>query len=326
MPAQDTTPLLSDYHGLPLHTGITQVREPPSIAREASHSVWPWLSQRALVFLRASIVVYLTALTPVLFSNKVAESAAKNLTLWSILFDFSTISHVLQWLWHLMSFLWSFKYHSEGFETDEDHRRFLSRALSILSPCTRSSTSNFYYTVLYTAAYIATVLNAIIYWAVLVPHEHGGSSQDEAFGNCWFKILSTIHLYGVSPIIASGEVVFLNSIEHQRPLSSQVLPVVFLLSNYLGWAAIGNTMTGHYPFFWMDPQEMGGTKLVAAYGSGFVAMGPAAFAAMRGLTLLRDNLAKYFSRRGQYIQIHDSEDDEEHVSIRPGNVSARDHV
>jgi hypothetical protein len=50
---------------------------------------------------------------------------------------------------------------------------------------------------------------------------------------------------------------------------------MFLLAGYLGWAAIGNTMTGHYPFFWMDPEEMGSARLVAAYAAGFVGMGPA---------------------------------------------------
>lgn len=50
---------------------------------------------------------------------------------------------------------------------------------------------------------------------------------------------------------------------------------MLLLVGYLGWAAIGHTMTGHYPLFWMDPKEMGGAGLVAACASGFVGLGSA---------------------------------------------------
>lgn len=49
---------------------------------------------------------------------------------------------------------------------------------------------------------------------------------------------------------------------------------MLLLAGYLGWAALGHSLTGRYPFFWMDPEEMGNSGLVVAYAAGFVAMGP----------------------------------------------------
>jgi len=106
---------------------------------------------------------------------------------------------------------------------------------------------------------------------------------------------------------------------------SHVFSTMSVLAGYLGWAAIGNTMTGRYPFFWMDPSLMGSTGLVAAYAAGFVAMGPAsesfacdglrwdanepflaAFAVIYGLTSLRDKLATHASRRQGYSRIPDS--------------------
>lgn len=105
MPNQETTPLLSDDHVLPLHAGALKDQNPSSIDFDTSHSVWPWLSQRALLFLRGGILVYLTAITPVLFQYKVAENTAKDQTPWSLLFDFSATSHTLQWMWLLMSFV-----------------------------------------------------------------------------------------------------------------------------------------------------------------------------------------------------------------------------
>ncbi|KAJ4289386.1 hypothetical protein N0V88_006866 [Collariella sp. IMI 366227] len=236
MPNQETTPLLSDHHVLPLHAGAAKAEDPPSIDFGAAHSVWPWLSQRALLFLRGGLLVYLTAVTPVLFQYKVAEHAAKR----------------------------------------------------------PDSMDNFNYTLLYTAAHIANVMNAIIYWAILVPHSHDGSSQGQALGECWRKSLSIVHLYSLSPVIASSEVVFLNSIEHQRPLLGHFVSVI--------------------------------TKLVAAYASGFVAMGAAAFAAMYILTSLRDKAASHLNQRGQYIQIVDEEDDEAHGVGPTSDEATRDRV
>ncbi len=48
---------------------------------------------------------------------------------------------------------------------------------------------------------------------------------------------------------------------------------MLLLAAYLAWAAIGHTVTGQYPLFWMDPKEMGGAGLVAACALLFVVMG-----------------------------------------------------
>jgi hypothetical protein len=48
---------------------------------------------------------------------------------------------------------------------------------------------------------------------------------------------------------------------------------MLFLVGYLGRAAIGHAMTGRYAFFWMDPEEMGSARLVAACASGFVGMG-----------------------------------------------------
>jgi len=49
---------------------------------------------------------------------------------------------------------------------------------------------------------------------------------------------------------------------------------MFVLSCYLGWASFGHTLTGEYPFFWMDREAMGYTEIVVAYCAGFVGMGP----------------------------------------------------
>jgi hypothetical protein len=49
------------------------------------------------------------------------------------------------------------------------------------------------------------------------------------------------------------------------------LALALSLAGYLGWGSIGKCLTGHHPFFWMNPEEVGKTGL-AAYVSGFVGL------------------------------------------------------
>jgi len=39
---------------------------------------------------------------------------------------------------------------------------------------------------------------------------------------------------------------------------------------YLGWAAIGKALTGEFPFFWLDEEEVGSKEAVTTYCVGFV--------------------------------------------------------
>jgi hypothetical protein len=105
MPSQETTPLLSDHQALPLHNGTRQTQGSVPISVLVSRSAWPGLSSRALHFLRAGILAYLAALVPMLVRYKAAEKAAANVTPWSILFDFSMLSYILQLHWHLLSYV-----------------------------------------------------------------------------------------------------------------------------------------------------------------------------------------------------------------------------
>jgi hypothetical protein len=108
MPAKEAMPLLSNRQGLlPLHTGPSQLfaEFATPIPAQVYRSAWPWIGQRAVVFSRAVILVYLTVLFPLLVYSKLAESAAANQTRWNVLFDFWIIAHLLQWLWHVESFV-----------------------------------------------------------------------------------------------------------------------------------------------------------------------------------------------------------------------------
>lgn len=47
-----------------------------------------------------------------------------------------------------------------------------------------------------------------------------------------------------------------------------------LLAAYVGWAAVGKRVTGHGPYFFLDPDVVGSSGQVALYSTGLVALGP----------------------------------------------------
>lgn len=49
---------------------------------------------------------------------------------------------------------------------------------------------------------------------------------------------------------------------------------MFFSGLYLGWAAIGSVLTGVYPFFWLNEDEVGSREAVVANCIGFVALSP----------------------------------------------------
>lgn len=59
-----------------------------------------------------------------------------------------------------------------------------------------------------------------------------------------------------------------------QAIGSHLLGLVFLAGAYLGWAAIGQLLTGWYPFFWLDAAEVGSEEAVTVYCIGFVLLAP----------------------------------------------------
>lgn len=56
---------------------------------------------------------------------------------------------------------------------------------------------------------------------------------------------------------------------------------MFLSGLYLAWGAIGKSITGAYPFFWMDEAQVGSKEAVSVYCIGFVLLAPTSKLSMR---------------------------------------------
>ncbi|KAK0715068.1 hypothetical protein B0H67DRAFT_233442 [Lasiosphaeris hirsuta] len=293
-----------------LPIGSAHVQDHPIFLR-VCHSPWSGISQTGLVYLRATILAYLTALGIMLLRYKAeyqinifdeGEEAGGEFTYWQIIFQFSTLAFFFLWLYHLVAFSWSFT-HLFYPDVDDNDTRWESRVLRRMSPPVQTihSRKRFYFSLFYTVVHVVVFMNVIIYWTVLVPNGYGrfpegeaeeDSSMDEFFGSGWFQPFCHINLWVVTALIAFIEILGLNSIRRQVPVASHVFSIMFILAGYLGWAAFGKILTGEYPYFWMDPEKMEYTEIVVGYSASFVILGAIVFAFIYGLIGMRENATR----------------------------------
>ncbi|KAH8895834.1 hypothetical protein GQ53DRAFT_854040 [Thozetella sp. PMI_491] len=299
------TPLLHDRQGLPVPIGSATVQDHPIFLR-ACHSPWSLINQSALTYIRAFIVAYLTAVGGMLIDFKLQRDDPH--TNWRILWQFSSMSFLLMWLYHVTVFCWTFT-HLYYPDIAADDRRWESILLRGMAPPvqTTHSRKRFYFSLFYTAVHVFTFMNTIIYWTVLVPQDHGhlpqsgspsGHPVHDFFGDGWFKPFCIINQWGITTLIAMIEILGLNSIKRQVPVPSHIFGLMFLCAAYLGWAAFGKILTGHNAFFWMDPELVKYREVVAAYSAAFVSLGSGMFSFMYGLIGMRENLTKKESNGG----------------------------
>ena len=110
---------------------------------------------------------------------------------------------------------------------------------------TARSRKRFYFSLFYTIVHVVVFMNALIFWTVLVPQDHGhlpkkgddaeelsgvfkplgcGSTRmlliDEAdvgdfFGDGWFEPFCVLNLWGFTAFLAFVEILVLNSVKRQ---------------------------------------------------------------------------------------------------------------
>jgi len=59
-----------------------------------------------------------------------------------------------------------------------------------------------------------------------------------------------------------------------QSVGSHMLSLMGLSGLYLAWAAVGKSVTGESPFFWMDEAQVGSKEAVSLYSIGFVLLAP----------------------------------------------------
>ncbi|KAJ2977346.1 hypothetical protein NUW58_g7838 [Xylaria curta] len=309
--ASDTTPLL------PQSSREPQAPQGDShpITLRACHSPWRAINQKTLFGGRFAITAYLASVVGVALKYKLEREDVHSG--WRIPFEFSSVSLLVQFLYHLVTLAWTgvHTFQPTSAEPDEDSESstvgaFFSR---LLSPPNRvSNLEHFIFSMLYTVSHVFPWLNGIMYWSVLVPSGHGGFKipkfphHHHDVGNSTgvfydpnkglfeeddIKAFSILNIWSITAIIAFVEVAFLNSIRRQSPVVGHVIGTLVAGGLYLAWAGIGKLATNHWGLFFLDPELMGNsTGAAVAAAGGFLLAAPIVFTYMQGLIVMREAL------------------------------------
>jgi hypothetical protein len=123
----------------------------------------------------------------------------------------------------------------------------------LLSPPRQCATSKkrVFFSIFYTAAVTYPHVITLVYWLILVPHQHNEGTLpfllkglaifhshtcvvDDVFGHGWFRTFLTINTFVINSLIALIEVLFLSSIRRQevsRNIFGDSLRLTFLVAD-----------------------------------------------------------------------------------------------
>ncbi|RKU46259.1 hypothetical protein DL546_006354 [Coniochaeta pulveracea] len=211
----------------------------------------------------------------------------------AIAFQFSTVSFIMLYLYHLLVFCWTITHF--GWENMDDMAgsQWDMRVVRALSPPVQKphEHKDLYFSLFYTTVHVFSLVSALVFWAVLVPTGHGSLNSLDGvviwgklvapFSSGWLQSFCVINLYGVTVLLVLLEILLLNSIK--CPVS-----LVFFSGLYLCWAALGERVTGRSPYFFLDSEAMGGTGHAIAASAGFISLAPTVLSVIYGLTALRE--------------------------------------
>ncbi|KAG6007690.1 hypothetical protein E4U21_005651 [Claviceps maximensis] len=312
-----STPLLS---GSNLPAPIIMQDHP--VFLRASHSAWRWIDQKALVILRGVVVGYLAAAASMTGHYKLMEETGKSGL--SNLFDFSMISSAMVLIYHLLTFSWTYThlYFPEPAEVEGRVERFIVNAMS-LPQNMGSQRKQFYFNLFHSATTVFCFMNSTIYWFITRQHDTGAAAAavasevaskfidsavdvkslasaisipdapfSDLLGEGWLKAFIMINLHAANSFVMVVEMLFFNSIKRPLSVGSHMLSLMALSGLYLGWAAIGKSVTGEAPFFWMDEAQVGSKEAVSLYSIGFVLLAPMMYILMQGFIGIRESLLR----------------------------------
>lgn len=311
------TPLLAGSNnggGLPAPGGYKT--DHPVFLR-ACHSPSQFLPQNRLVYVRGFVVAYLIASGIMLAFFKAREDHT-DCSGWHNVFDFAIVTFSLLVTYSLVVSSWTFT-HLYFPNIEDRHGGWEYAILRVMSvPRELSSLrKQYYFNLFYAATCVATFINTFYYWVITRPHNLEGQPEppsasstpgastmrsplgypphhydhpfSDLFGEGWFASFNVINLYAVTTVIAVFEIFVLNSIKRPASTSPIVFGLILLSFLYLGWAAIGQLVTGCYAFFWLSEEEAGSRETVVAYCIIFVLMAPIMFALFYGLVGMRES-------------------------------------
>ncbi|EFY95902.1 hypothetical protein X797_010896 [Metarhizium robertsii] len=315
-----STPLLSQ-NGLPAPV----IMQDHPVFLRCSHSPWRWIPQNALVGLRGCVLAYLVATSVMTGHYKMNVEESEDSPL-ANMFDFSLISYAMTFMYHLITFAWTFThlYYPEPNEVEGRAERWIIKTMS-LPRNMASQRKQFHFNLFYIATTVFCFMNSTIYWFVTRQHDAGDAANvaskvaanvigasvnmssaatlpdtpfSDLFGEGWFTGFMKINMHAINSCIMTIECLFFNSIKKPHAIGSSILCTAALSGLYLVWGGIGKSVSGKFPFFWMDEEQVGSKEAVSLYCTGFVGLSVMMFALMHGFVGIRESLTRRSESRG----------------------------
>ncbi|KAE8442242.1 hypothetical protein EG329_003713 [Mollisiaceae sp. DMI_Dod_QoI] len=252
------------------------------------HSPWLGINQKALVGLRGLTAAYLV----VSFLMIIDYELRRNKHGWLTIFEFSNVQYLIQALYHIIAFTWTFMhlhYPHHASQTQTVSTRF-QRFLS--PPRQHATTKNrTWFSIFYSAANTFPYTSALIHWAILIPKNKTSIPADQIFNHGWFTSFFVINKWGISALIAFIEILFFSSIRCQETIGAHILGLSILSWIYVAWAFVGYIVTDQYPYFFFDHKQVGWEYAVGSW-AGFAVITDVFFFFVYGLTALRQQFTK----------------------------------
>ncbi|KAI6313733.1 hypothetical protein MCOR34_005178 [Pyricularia oryzae] len=311
---------------LPDPNGVNGVEEDrvPIFLRTA-HSPWPYLMQNVLCYIRGLLVLLLTGASCIVLYHKLHirthhrdEQDEYNHSLLQSLFQFSSITLFMMTLYQCMVFGWTFM-HFHYPNGGQGYSGIKAKLLNAAAPPEQrpNSPKSLFFSLYFTISHVAAFMNTFIYVTVLAPHGHGiGKNEKQSEGSSagdkdkpgngnngnndghrvividdnTLRNLALISLFVLPSVVALLEILFLNSIKPQIPLSTHIQAVNLFAMVYLVWAYIGMSITGHDPFLVFDPPRLASNTVLAV--SSFAGLASGMFSVMHALISFREAIIK----------------------------------
>ncbi|KAI1326433.1 hypothetical protein F5Y16DRAFT_410840 [Xylariaceae sp. FL0255] len=302
--SSDTDPLLPRTES----AEAEQQADSHPITVRVCHSQWKSIDGHVLVGLRSLVAAYLTAVAGVALKYKLEAQDDHNG--WRIPFQFSTVSFIIMWTYHIIASIWTtlHTFHPDAADQRDVFRTFLS------PPVKLNAAGKYFFSLFYTTATVFPFLNSVIYYGVLLPSGHGGFKFPNTpphhlgIGNSTtvfpfydpgkglfeedeIKPFGILNIWTITGLIAGFEVIFLNSIKRQTPVTAHVGGIMGVTTLYICWAVLGKLLTDHAGLFFLDPKLMGGSVAAAiASAIGLITASAGTLTYMYGLTAMRETI------------------------------------
>lgn len=219
--------------------------------------MWPFLTQKTLVAVRAAISGYLSVVFALAMFHGVSFSQKGK----QFAFEASNISLTIQIVYYWITTFRALQHLMAPYgrlppeeQTKGNFPAQIQAGLSIPTSTNINSKRSSEFSTFYTASVTFPFVISIAYWLVLYPSvpvsDYGGNDQ-----TLYYFLL--INITVLNSVIALLEIMILSSVRKPKDLAIEVIAIIAIYLLYAIWAVFGRFITGEYVYKYFDPDYAG---------------------------------------------------------------------